>query len=180
MADLVILYSGGSDSYLLLKLALQFKRVPHCVLINMGQKNIKELEYARKQLLENGVCFDEIEIKGLNISSGLVGDMISGKYDGVNPMNVPGRNTLFISLAYSIAESMGISEIWFGANYQDRLNLFPDCYQEYVVAMNNVLSVAPSKPIKLYAPLLGWTQEMVYKYLNNVFNVKPSEFYSGY
>ena len=54
-------------------------------------------------------------------------------------MYVPGRNTIFISIAFSIAENLGINMIWHGADYTDRLNFFPDCYQEYFVAFNELL-----------------------------------------
>jgi 7-cyano-7-deazaguanine synthase len=178
--DIVMLYSGGADSYLMLMFALQLKRKPYCVLIDYGQKHIEELEYAKKQLNLENVAYQIVTIKDLNIPSGLTGDNIPEAYKGVHAMNVPGRNTMFISIAYSIAESKGIREIWYGPDFSDRLNLFPDCYQEYVVAMNKVLEIAPSYPIKLVAPLLGWTKEMVIDYLETHFNIKPTYFYSGY
>ena len=48
--DLVILYSGGADSRLMLSWALQLGRHPYCVLIDYQQKHIKELSYAVEQL----------------------------------------------------------------------------------------------------------------------------------
>lgn len=178
--DLVMLYSGGADSYLMLKFAIQLGRKPFCILIDYGQKHIEELAYAKMQLEKELVKFQQVTINGLDIESGLTGDNFPGIYDGVNLMNVPGRNTMFISIAYSIAESKGISEIWYGADMDDYFNLFPDCYQSYVGAMNKILEIAPAKPIKLYAPLLGWTKEMVIRYLENVFDIKLADMHSGY
>ncbi len=50
MSDIVMLYSGGADSMLMLKLAQMARKIPYCVLIDYGQKHIKELEYAKNQL----------------------------------------------------------------------------------------------------------------------------------
>jgi len=178
--DLVILYSGGADSLLMLKLALELNKKPFCILIDYGQKHIDELEYAKQQLEADSIQYQVVSINGLNITSGLTGNQIPDTFEGVHSMNVPGRNTMFIAIAYSIAENKGISEIWYGADFSDRLNLFPDCYQEYVVAMNKVLEIAPSYPIKLYAPLMGWTKEMVVDYLRFVFDINMENVYSGY
>jgi 7-cyano-7-deazaguanine synthase len=178
--DLVMLYSGGADSYLMLMFALQLKRNPYCVLVDYGQKHIEELEYAKKQLNLENVAYQIVKISDLNVSSGLTGDNIPEAYKGVHAMNVPGRNTMFIAIAYSIAESKGINEIWYGPDMDDFYNSFPDCFQSYVGAMNKVLSIAPSYPIKLTAPLLGWSKNMVIQYLENIFNIQLSEVYSGY
>jgi 7-cyano-7-deazaguanine synthase len=178
--DLIMLYSGGADSYLMLKFALQLGRKPYCILVDYGQKHIEELAYAKMQLEKELVKFQQVTISGLDIDSGLTGFNFPGIYEGVHPMNVPGRNTMFISIAYSIAESKGISEIWYGPDYSDFEHLFPDCYQSYVGAMNKVLEIAPVKPIKLYALLLGWTKEMVVEYLRVVFDIQLNEMHSGY
>jgi 7-cyano-7-deazaguanine synthase len=178
--DLVMLYSGGADSFLMLHWALQLGRKPYCILIDYGQKHVEELEYAKKQLIDLKVTYQYVAIKNLGVVSGLTGDNLPGMYNGVHPMNVPGRNTIFIGLAYSIAESNGIKEIWYGPDYSDYENAFPDCYQSYVGAMNKVLEIAPSYPIKLYAPLLGWTKEMILDYIQNVLKVDLNTLHSGY
>ena len=95
-------------------------------------------------------------------------------------MNVPGRNTILIGLAISIAENLDINEVWYGPDYSDRLNLFPDCYQEYVVKMNEVLSISGVRPIKLVAPLMGMSKELILEILKNHFNINLSDMHSGY
>ncbi len=179
--DLVMLYSGGADSRLMLHFALELKRKPFCILIDYGQKHIKELVYAEQQLPKLGVPYQIIKIEGLNIQSGLTGDKVADKYEGVHSMNVPGRNTIFIALAYSVAESKGITEIWYGPDYSDRENRFPDCYQDYVVKMNEVLKIAGVRPLTLKAPLLGLTKEMIVSYLEQVVGVNvEKELHGGY
>lgn len=178
--DLVILYSGGADSALLLNLAVALNYTPMCVIIDYEQKHKEEIEYAKNQLDHIGVFYKIISLKNYDVNSGLTGDKTPSLYSGVNEMNVPARNSIFISIASGIAEANDIDEIWFGANFSDRLNNFPDCYQEYVVKMNELLKVSGSKPIKLRAPLLGFTKEMVKDTLVKVFDVSINSVYSGY
>ena len=177
--DVVILFSGGADSFLLLELAKKINLKPYCLLIDYGQLHIEELDFAQKYLTEQNIKYQVVGITGLNIDSGLTGDGEKGKYEGVSIYHVPGRNTIFLSLAFSVAESKGISEVWYGPDFCDRVALFPDCYQDYVVKMNEVFKIAGSKPITLSAPLLGFTKEMVLRTLDS-FGVDRSKLFSGY
>ncbi len=179
--DVVVLYSGGADSRLMLQWAIDAGRYPLCVLVDYGQKHIKELDYAKEQLDELGCSYQEVKISGLNINSGLTGNLSEQRWDNVNAMNVPGRNTFLIGIAYSIAENYMIDEIWYGPDYSDREGLFPDCYQEYVVKMNEVLHIAGVRPLKLIAPLLGWTKKMILHTLRDVYEVDTEkDLHSGY
>ena len=178
--DLVMLYSGGADSRLMLHWALQLRKKVYCILVDYGQKHIAELEYAIKHLTELGVAYQVVKLSGLNIDSGLTGNLVESRWENVHSANVPGRNSMFISIAYSIAENFGVTEIWYGPDYSDFENKFPDCYQSYVGNMNEVLKTAGVRPIKLYAPLLGWTKEMILEYLEKVVCVDMSEVHSGY
>ena len=177
---IVMLYSGGADSALMLKLALMSGRKPHCILIDYEQKHLKELDYARDQLNKWGVTWQQISVSGLNVSSGLTGDFREARWSNVHEMNVPARNTIFIGLAMSVAENMGIDEVWYGPDYSDRINLFPDCYQEYVVKMNEMMEISGVRPIKLVAPLLGMSKELILEMLDFSWEIKPEELHSGY
>jgi len=178
--SIVMLYSGGADSALMLRLAQMSGRQPHCILIDYGQKHIEELDFAKAQLNAEGVTYQEIKIDNLNVDSGLTGSLDEARWDNVHEMNVPGRNTIFIGLAISVAENMGIDEVWYGPDYSDRINRFPDCYQEYVVKMNEVLAISGVKPIKLVAPLLGMSKELILETLKNFWGIQQHEMHSGY
>lgn len=182
IADIVMLYSGGADSMLMLKLAKMAGKVPYCVLIDYGQKHIKELEYAKNQLEAEDIVvgYHVIKVENLNIDSGLTGEQTEARWDNVHEMNVPGRNTIFIGLAISVAENMGLDEVWIGCDYSDRIHLFPDCYQEFVVKMNEVLAISGVKPIKLVAPLLGMPKELILEILEKQFNIQLVDMHSGY
>jgi 7-cyano-7-deazaguanine synthase len=177
--NVVILFSGGADSTLLVEIAKRIGLKPFCLLIDYGQKHIQELSFAINYLGEQHINWQVVKVTGLDVDSGLTGDGGKGRYEGVSIYHVPGRNSIFLSLAFSVAESKGISEIWYGPDFSDRIGLFPDCYQEYVVKINEVFKVAGSKQIAVYAPLLGFTKEMVLKMLDS-FGVDRSKLFSGY
>jgi 7-cyano-7-deazaguanine synthase in queuosine biosynthesis len=60
--SVVMLYSGGADSRLMLELCLAAGKRPHCVLVDYGQKHIAELDYAKKQLEEVGISYQIVSI----------------------------------------------------------------------------------------------------------------------
>ena len=175
----LILFSGGSDSLLLLLLAKQMKKEACALLINYGQLHIAELDLAKKYLIENKIPYSEVAISGLSANSGLTGSGTQNLYEGVHSHWVPGRNTMFLAVALSEAECRGITEIWYGPDFSDRVGLFPDCYQEYVVKIDELFKSAGSYPINVRAPLMGLTKEMVLELLDS-YGINKDEIYSGY
>lgn len=178
--DIVMLYSGGADSLLMIHFARMANKNVYCILIDYGQKHIKELSYAMRQLTKLKVNYQIIKVSGLDINSGLTGDLIEARWDNINKMNVPARNTIFIGLAMSVAENMDVDEVWYGPDYSDRENKFPDCYQEYVIKMNEVMAISGVRPIKLVAPLLGMTKELILDILSYQFKTQLVDMHSGY
>jgi len=177
--DIVILYSGGADSRLMLEFAKDFGLKPYCVMIDYGQLNIVELKFARSHLESLMIDSQTIKIQDLKIDSGLTGSGIKDETGKVHEMHVPGRNTMFLSIAYSIAESKGIDTIWIGSDWDDRLNLFPDCYHEYIEAINETYKIAGPNPIKVEAPLSGLTKINIISMLKTK-GIEEHEIYSGY
>jgi 7-cyano-7-deazaguanine synthase len=175
--DLLILFSGGFDSRLLLELAIEMDWKPYCLLVHYGQVHSEELTAAINVCARENIPYTSACI-GLSIQSKLV-DGTTGVYEGVSEWYVPARNLMFIGLAASIAESKGIKTIWYGANYDDRENLFPDCYQEWVYSVNQLLSKNGSFPITLEAPLLGMKKYMI-EMLAKKYNITKQEVFSGY
>jgi len=176
MDKVVILFSGGKESRLLLERALQLGMAPYCVLIDYEQRHKQELAYASMSLNSKSIPWQEIKLHKLDVHSALTDG--KGEYSGVSEWYVPQRNLMFISIAASIAESMGINRIWYGASYTDREDLFPDCYQEWVYNINAFFKVSGIN-ITVEAPLLGYTEDMVWKELDTI-GVDRNEIYSGY
>lgn len=178
--NLVILYSGGADSRLMLEFALKQGKVPHCVLIDYSQEHNQELKFAKQQLNKLKVSYQIIELKGLGLNSALTGNLVSGRFGpNISQWHVPGRNTMFVSIAFSIAENLGIGEIWLGADYSDIENDFVDCKQDFITKVNELFQVNGSYPIKLRAPLLGMEKDSIKNMLKD-FGVSEDEIFSGY
>ena len=177
--DLVILFSGGADSILMLEMAKFMGYNPHCVLIDYQQLHIEELNSARLYLDKRGLSHRTVKLHHLQIQSGLTGAGQKGRFEGVHEMHVPSRNLIFVGIATSIAEDMGVDTIWYGADYSDYVNKFPDCMQEWFGAVNEVLKINGPKPIKLEAPLAGLTKDSILKSLKTL-GISDKEMYSGY
>jgi 7-cyano-7-deazaguanine synthase len=175
--DLLILLSGGLDSALLLEMALSMNKEPFCLLIDYGQKHVQELDFAVQLCLKHDVQHETIRIENLNVSSKLTDGVV--KYPGVSEWHVPGRNLIFMGLAISVAESYNIPLIWYGANYEDREHLFPDCYQEWVYKLNELLAINGSSKIQVGAPLLGMEKETI-RGLAREFGIDDKQVFSGY
>ncbi len=177
---LVLLYSGGLDSTILLNMAIKLEYLPVALCIDYGQRQRKEIDAARKNCTKLKVGFHLMRVDlGKHINTALTGDKIGGRFEGVSEWHVPGRNTIFVGLALSLAESIGATRIWYGANYEDRINRFPDCYQEWIYAMNKTLSMGASYPVKLEAPLLGMRKDTIQQ-MAYMFDVKSGDVHSGY
>lgn len=176
----LILYSGGADSTLLIHLALEANLKPYCVLIDYDQNQKMELDFAHKYLNEKSIPSQTVKLYNLGLHSALT----TGEkclYDGVSDMYVPSRNLMFVSIAASIAENLGIDMIWYGANLSDVGNGFPDCTLSWVKQVNQLLKINGSVEIQLEAPLLmmDYTTDDVMNMLEER-GVKSSQLYSGY
>jgi len=180
--DVLILFSGGADSALMVELALKMGKSVYCLMIDYDQLHKGELDYAKKYLEKKGIKYQIVTVRGLALESGLTGHGEQGTFgspDKISVWHVPGRNTMFLGLALSIAENLGIPEIFHGADFSDRLNLFPDCFQEYAVRVNKLLEIAGPKPVKYIQPLAGMTKEMILSLLES-FGIKKEDLFSGY
>ena len=177
--NLVILFSGGADSILMLELAKMMGFVPYCVLVDYEQLHIDELNTARMYLNKYNISHRTISLHGLQIQSGLTGAGEQGRFEGVHPMHVPSRNLMFVGIAASIAEDLEIDTIWIGSDFDDYFNSFPDCMQTWIASVNKILEINGHLSIKLEAPLLGMFKESILKILKNK-GVNEEQIFSGY
>jgi 7-cyano-7-deazaguanine synthase len=176
--DLLILYSGGADSTLLIERSLASGRKPYCVMIDYDQNQKIELEFAKRYLNEKFIPSQTVKLYGLGLHSALTTGEKS-IYEGVSEMYVPSRNLMFVSIAASIAEDKGIREIWYGANASDDENNFPDCKPEWVWRVNRLLEVNASMKISFRAPLINMYKPEILEQLES-FKVDLRKIYSGY
>lgn len=79
-------------------------------------------------------------------------------HGGVPSTYVPGRNTIFLSLAVSLADAVGAEAIVIGANALDYSG-YPDCRPPFInafgrVAVEGTKRGSEGRPLKILAPLL--------------------------
>ena len=109
MSSVLVVYSGGLDSYTLLNKAMKkFDRI-EAITFNYGQKHNKEIEYAKSNCAELNIKHEVVNLDLENILAGsaLVGDIDipEGNYDKekMKQTIVPNRNMIMISVAASTA-----------------------------------------------------------------------------
>lgn len=157
----VVIYSGGMDSFTLLHLARSQGREVHALSFDYGQRHVRELDYASSVCAGLGVdhrVVDITSIQALLQGSSLTTDggaIPEGHYAAENMKStvVPNRNMILLSLAIGHAVSTGASEVWYGAHGGDHA-IYPDCRPEFVERMDEVARIANYEPIRIVAPFL--------------------------
>jgi 7-cyano-7-deazaguanine synthase len=157
----VIIYSGGMDSFTVLHQALQQGYEVYALSFNYGQRHSKELLYAKRVTQKNNIIHKIVDISSINeliAGSSLTDDIDvpEGHYEesSMQQTVVPNRNMILLSLATGYAVSIGAEAVYFGAHSGDHA-IYPDCRTEFVKAMNEVCKIANYEPVEVRAPFLS-------------------------
>mgnify|MGYP006110288915 CR=1 FL=1 len=157
----VVVFSGGMDSYTVLHKAVRegFEVLP--LTFNYGQKHNKEIEYAEHACIALGVVPKVVDITAINqllAGSSLTSDieMPEGHYadDNMKSTVVPNRNMILLSLAVGYAVSSDAYKVFYGAHSGDH-EIYPDCRPEFVEKMNSVCAIANYEPVEIVTPYLA-------------------------
>ncbi|NES80501.1 MAG: 7-cyano-7-deazaguanine synthase QueC, partial [Moorea sp. SIO2B7] len=125
-----------------------------------GQRHERELKAAAKVAQELGIT--EHFIVDINLAqwggSSLTDESVSLPKDGVKSgvipsTYVPGRNTVFIAIALSLAEAKAAEAIYLGINAVDYSG-YPDCRPEYLEAYQQLANLSSKVGIEGRAPKL--------------------------
>ena len=168
MAEAVVLLSGGLDSSTVLAMACEQGHEIVALTFDYGQKHLRELNSARK-VAKHFKAKEHVVIPldiGRYVQSSLTQDSlvipeasaIAGQPAGIPSTYVPSRNTIFLSIAASIAESRGAERIFIAVNSVD-FSGYPDCTPDFLEAFQRVLNVGTKagklgKTLKIEAPIL--------------------------
>tara|TARA_Y100001970_G_scaffold292970_1_gene436925 strand:- start:2824 stop:3474 length:651 start_codon:yes stop_codon:yes gene_type:complete len=168
MNNVLVVYSGGLDSYTLLRKAIKkFDRV-EAITFNYGQKHSKEIEFAKLNCKELNVKHEVVNLELENIlsNSALVGDtqIPEGNYDKekMKQTIVPNRNMIMISVAASLAIKNNIECLWYAAHSGDH-EIYPDCRPEFIKKMAAVLEICDYHKIKFEAPFQSFSKSEIVK-----------------
>ena len=160
----VVIYSGGMDSFTVLNRALHDGKEVYALTFDYGQRHVKEIEYAStvcKSLDVNHKVIDISAINQLLAGSSLTDDLDipEGHYEAESMKStvVPNRNMILLSLAVGYAVSVGASQVYYGAHSGDHA-IYPDCRPEFVMKMNDVCKIANYESVEIFSPYLKETK----------------------
>ena len=156
----VVIYSGGMDSFTLLHRALAEGYRVHALSFDYGQRHVRELEAASAVCTELGLPHKVLDIRSLQAvmaGSALTGgsEVPEGHYEeeSMKSTVVPNRNMILLSLATGYAVTVSADAVWFGAHGGDHA-IYPDCRPEFVEKMDAVCRVANYEPVAVEAPYI--------------------------
>lgn len=163
----ILLLSGGIDSTTLLVHLIKAGLEVTALSFRYGQKHAVELEYAR----QNALCYGakDHQIIDLDPSLFTTSALVNAQLDAETYPNkqlpqgsvntyVPFRNMLFLTSALSLAESLGIPEVYIAVNKDDGAN-FWDCSAAFIKHINLVGALAG--PVRVKAPFVELTKREV-------------------
>jgi len=171
MKKAIVLLSGGLDSTTALYLAKSqgFDEI-YAITFKYGQKHDKELRSAVAIARTAGVKEHKVVELLLNQWSGCaLTDPELDVEDGnmqrqdIPATYVPARNMVFLSVAASWADALGITDIFIGVSEVDYSG-YVDCREEFIRAMETainlgtVLGAEKKRHIQLHAPFMHMTK----------------------
>lgn len=175
----LVLLSGGLDSCVAAAMAFELQQNPvHALSIHYGQKHYRELTSAENiaeafNISHTTIHIDDI-VDHIKYSTALINPdeelpqdrALSAMTARVPRSYVPGRNTIFLSIAQSIAEANDYDRIITGFNAVD-FSGYPDCRPIFVDAWNHLAKYATRRgyeqnnPIQLVTPIINMSKATV-------------------
>jgi 7-cyano-7-deazaguanine synthase len=164
MSDVVVLLSGGLDSYTAAAILKHDGYRLHALSVRYGQRHVRELESARRVAAALGVerhlelSVDLSRVGGSALTSNIDVPKDRTIEDQIPVTYVPARNTVLLSLALAWAEALSVSDIGIGANALDYSG-YPDCRPEYLRAFETMANLATKAGVegtrfRIHAPLM--------------------------
>lgn len=173
MKKAVCLLSGGLDSTTALYQARREGYEVYALTLHYGQLHEKEIDCARQIAGELGIPHHIVAISMPWKGSALLDSSIpvpTGREESemakeIPSTYVPARNSVFLSLAASWAESLGAEAIFFGANIQDYSG-YPDCRPEFLNAFTELIRLgtkqgSEGRQMEIKAPLLKLSKKEI-------------------
>jgi 7-cyano-7-deazaguanine synthase len=162
----VVVFSGGPDSTVVAYWARKQGYEVHALTFKYGQIAEKEVKHAN--LIAEKL---DIPIKIMDLSS--LKDIFTGVTalcdknieltpTFTQPIIVPFRNAIFLSIAVAYAVSIGDAEVFYGAQGSDE-PFYPDCRKEFYKSFENTARLGTNAEIRIEAPFSNLQKSEVLK-----------------
>lgn len=173
----IVLLSGGLDSATALAIAIAEGFHAHTLSFNYNQRHQHELHAAAQIASKLGVAQHRVASVDVGVFGGSAltdreltvpkARLKTDMSNGCIPITyVPARNTLFLSYGLALAESVGATDIYIGANAVDYSG-YPDCRPEFFQSFQQLADVGTKAGVernaapRIRAPLLHWTKRQI-------------------
>jgi 7-cyano-7-deazaguanine synthase len=154
----VVVLSGGPDSTVVAYWAKKQDYDIYCLSFKYGQIAEKETDCARQIAKAIDAPIKVIDMSNLkDIFMGvtsLCDRNIALTSDFSQPIVVPFRNAIFLSIAVSYAAGIGATQIFYGAHGSDAKN-YPDCRPEFYKSLEETAWLGTETTIQIQAPFCG-------------------------
>ncbi|MBN2528778.1 MAG: 7-cyano-7-deazaguanine synthase QueC [Deltaproteobacteria bacterium] len=164
----VVLLSGGMDSSVVLADAVHKGFDVHAITFRYGQRHGMEIEAAKVQaksaLVSKHIVFDlNIGQFGGSALTDIIDVPHNVESNEIPVTYVPARNTVFLSVALSYAESIGARDIFIGVSSVDYSG-YPDCRPEFIESFEATANLGTRAAdgeghFTIHAPLIRLTKE---------------------
>jgi 7-cyano-7-deazaguanine synthase len=147
----IVLFSGGLDSTVATAIAAQEFDLLHLLTFDYGQRNRVEVDRALAIAEYYAARFPLLWYsQKIHFGQWCQSLLLSGQ-EGSS--YVPGRNTIFLAFALSLAEAVNAEAVFTGFTDLDH-SPYPDVRPEYIEAMQRVYDLHSSNVIQIRSPLL--------------------------
>ena len=173
----IVLLSGGLDSATTLAVAKKEGYEAVALSFRYGQRHSVELLAAQAVAEQNSVVSHKVididlAVFGQSALTTSIDVPVSRSLEEMNesiPVTyVPARNTVFLSYALALADSLSCNDIFIGVNQLDYAG-YPDCRPEFIKAFEMVANlgtrtgVEGETVIKIHTPVIDLTKTEVIK-----------------
>ena len=162
----IIVLSGGPDSVTTAYWAKNQGYTVYGITCKYGQIASKEVEHAKLIAQKLDMPLKVIDLSSLrDIYMGVTSvcdENITMTGDFSQPIIVPFRNAIFLSVAVAYASSIGASKIFYGAHSSDA-PFYPDCRPQFYKSFEETARMGTDEDINVDAPFGGGPKSEIIK-----------------
>lgn len=166
----VVIYSGGMDSYTMMRCLYNEGWELAALSFDYGQRHSKELQYAANVCADmNNIPHHIVNLRSLvpllqgsSLTSDI--DVPEGHYseENMKATVVPNRNMIMLSIAVGYAVSLEYDQVYTAVHAGDHA-IYPDCRKIFIEAMTQVTLISNYHSVAIQAPFIDISKGEILK-----------------